>query len=313
MPVRHRCAYPYYPKRYTYTPLLPYIIFSLHEFTQFYKKLKYFLLNITSLSKQLFIAFKYKMPAITRSQTRSQTRPQTRSQSVLAVQNDVTVKKPAKKPVKKPVKKPISEQVLTEKEEAPVFQKPDFDSLSTIEDSANALKYCREFPKQYPEKNEYINILFNIIMSQLKLISNPSFDEIDSLLKIAENLFGFRVQNYDLYSQFIFACPHKFMLAYSNNSERIPWILLVLHANKLYRLHDYIHYHINDFKLNTLRERLSGGFGIFGDIIGVKYIIPSKKENRYYKNIGLHLSSDTTQTVINALPIDLSKKVIQYV
>ena len=275
--------------------------------------MKYFLLNITSLSKQLFIAFKYKMPAITRSQTRSQTRPQTRSQSALTVQNDVTIKKPAKKPVKKPVKKPISEQVLTEKEEAPVFQKPDFDSLTTIEDSANALKYCREFPKQYPEKNDYINILFNIIMSQLKLISNPSFDEIDSLLKIAENLFGFRVQNYDLYSQFIFACPHKFMLAYSNNSERIPWILLVLHANKLYRLHDYIHYHINDFKLNTLRERLYGGFGIFGDIIGVKYIIPSKKENRYYKNIGLHLSSDTTQTVINALPIDLSKKVIQYI
>jgi len=97
-----------------------------------------------------------------------------------------------------------------------------------------------------------IHKMFEPILEELDKVNEVSFDEIDGLLHIADELYW--GEQFETYSLFIMACPHKFMITYANNTEKIADILLTLHVNKCYDIYNYIYKHIYKTQLQTLKE-----------------------------------------------------------
>jgi hypothetical protein len=84
-----------------------------------------------------------------------------------------------------------------------------------------------------------------------------------------------------MYKTFIYKCPLKFIITYSNNSESIVDILHLLYSRKQYDVHDYLHSHIEKFKLETLRQRCSLGLGYHSDDDEDEvYYIPDRCDNK---------------------------------
>jgi hypothetical protein len=60
---------------------------------------------------------------------------------------------------------------------------------------------------------------------------------------------------WEQYEEFIMNCPKKFMIAYSNNSERTPNVLLALKNVHLYRVSKYIVGFVDKSKIRDWNER----------------------------------------------------------
>jgi hypothetical protein len=102
-----------------------------------------------------------------------------------------------------------------------------------------------------------IHQLFKPILEELNKINEVSFDEIDGLLYIADELYW--GEQFETYTIFIMACPHKFMITYANNTEKIADILLSLQVNKCYNIYNYIYNHIYKTQLQILKEHYPHG------------------------------------------------------
>ena len=81
----------------------------------------------------------------------------------------------------------------------------------------------------------------------------PTFDEIDAMLLVCRVLIENNMK--DRVQEFILNCPKKFIITYSNNSERTPAVLYELDRLGLGNIRAYLITHIHESKLGTWNER----------------------------------------------------------
>jgi hypothetical protein len=90
--------------------------------------------------------------------------------------------------------------------------------------------------------------LYDFINKDMK----PTFDEIDSMLEICNTLLSYELE---FYEEFIFKCPEKFLLTYSNNSERTPMLLEELYQLDLLNVRSYLIQYVHETKLKIWDSR----------------------------------------------------------
>ena len=100
-------------------------------------------------------------------------------------------------------------------------------------------KWCEEV---YKKLYDYVNRTMQ-----------PSFDEIDAMLLVCHVLLENKMK--DRLHEFILNCPKKFIITYSNNSERTPYVLYELDRLGLGNIRAYLISHIHESKLGTWNER----------------------------------------------------------
>lgn len=81
----------------------------------------------------------------------------------------------------------------------------------------------------------------------------PTFDEIDAMLLVCRVLIENKMK--DRLQEFILNCPKKFLMTYSNNSERTPAVLYELDKLGLRNIRAYLISHVHESKLGTWNER----------------------------------------------------------
>ena len=95
--------------------------------------------------------------------------------------------------------------------------------------------------------------VFRKLFDFVNVAMKPTFDDIDDMLLVCrvllENKKKFEFQ------EFILNCPKKFIITYSNNSERTPAVLHKLENMGLNNVRSYLIGHIHDTKLDTWSER----------------------------------------------------------
>jgi len=129
---------------------------------------------------------------------------------------------------------------------------PDNKSLSTnnyetLDDATNALK-------EWFEYNDTINdVIFTRLLEFVEKDMYITWDEIDSMLLVCNLLLDNKLFNQ--YEQFIMKCPKKFVVVYSNNSEKTPHILHNLQKNGITNVKDYLIENVNPDFLKTWRGR----------------------------------------------------------
>ena len=84
---------------------------------------------------------------------------------------------------------------------------------------------------------------------------NPTFDEIDAMLKVCEILLVNKMKLE--MSEFILNCPDKFLITYANNSESSPLMFSKLHRMGLDSICNYLAPYIHYTKIQTWNERLN--------------------------------------------------------
>lgn len=116
--------------------------------------------------------------------------------------------------------------------------------------------------KQYVEERNKIDStnyeiwcdeIYKKLFDYISIDSEISFIDINYLLLLCR----FLIENelFEAYEQLIINCPENFMLAYANNSERTPNILMKLKNKNLNRVCKYILSFTDDSKLKTWNER----------------------------------------------------------
>ena len=149
-------------------------------------------------------------------------------------------------------KTPFEEVNETGLEEVSVYT-PCFENCVSLETSVEI------FSKIYEIKNVSIEVerwrieSYNNICNYMKLITEPTFDEIDAMLMVCNILLEHKKK--DWLTEFIFMCPEKFIITYSNNSERTPYVLKELKRLDLYNVCEYMISHTHKSKLATWGER----------------------------------------------------------
>ena len=81
----------------------------------------------------------------------------------------------------------------------------------------------------------------------------PTFDDIDDMLLVCRVLLEHK-KKFE-FQEFILNCPKKFIITYSNNSERTPMVLYKLERMGLNNIRSYLIEHVHDTKLATWSER----------------------------------------------------------
>lgn len=99
------------------------------------------------------------------------------------------------------------------------------------------IDYNEDNPNNGPENLIRLGIyekLFDFVNYEM----NPSFDDIDDMLLVCRILLE---ANRKLeYEKFIMRCPQKFIITYSNNSEKTPILLGELDERKMLNVKSYI-------------------------------------------------------------------------
>ena len=90
--------------------------------------------------------------------------------------------------------------------------------------------------------------IFDFVSIDMKLTYN-----INAMFTLCSFLID--VKMWEQYEEFIMNCPKKFMISYSNNSERTPYVLLALKNVNLYRLSKYIIGFVDKSKIKYWNER----------------------------------------------------------
>jgi len=98
---------------------------------------------------------------------------------------------------------------------------------------------------------DVFNKLFEFVYPQM----DPDTDQIDSMLLVARVLLAAKHNNQ--YEEFLLNCPEKFMLAYSNNSERTPRVLSTLKTRQMDTCTSYILKYVSADKKITWGQRYS--------------------------------------------------------
>ena len=115
--------------------------------------------------------------------------------------------------------------------------------VETINNEENNMEYMTRFCEDIYRK------LYDFVDRSMI----PTFDEINAMLLVCRVL----IQNKMKYKleEFILNCPKKFILTYSNNSERTPAVLQELDRLGLRNIREYLISHIHESKLGTWNER----------------------------------------------------------
>jgi hypothetical protein len=98
-------------------------------------------------------------------------------------------------------------------------------------------------------KNEFVPTNIKEICDRIHIDLTPNYNEINVLFIIANYLLN--NPELDLYKEFIFNCPEKFLFTYMNNPKRTPDMLKTLKRLKLYGVLDFLVYYIIDSKIKS--------------------------------------------------------------
>jgi hypothetical protein len=128
-----------------------------------------------------------------------------------------------------------------------------------VKDKDNHVDNCEDncednyewaFDYSYYDEQEIIQISEKICKN-IQNMNDPTFDEIDEILITANYL----LENDKIaYENLILKCPNKFMMTYSNNSERTPHIIKYVNTFNPTLANKILEYTNNTHK-NTWSER----------------------------------------------------------
>ena len=120
---------------------------------------------------------------------------------------------------------------------------------------------------EYFEACEYVVERNKIDVSDLEKshldVFKKIFDYVSIDMRLTYNIndmfalcrFLIDAKMWEQYEEFIMNCPKKFMISYSNNSERTPNVLLALKNVNLYRVSKYIIGFVDKSKIRAWNER----------------------------------------------------------
>jgi len=114
------------------------------------------------------------------------------------------------------------------------------DIVSKGETSIEYYEFCK--------KLAYVKIYDFIHISM-----NPTFEEIDAMLKICNTLLKNNQKHETM--EFILNCPEKFLLTLVNNSESSPYVFYKLEKLGLENICNYLMPFVHETKLGTWNER----------------------------------------------------------
>lgn len=127
-------------------------------------------------------------------------------------------------------------------------------TAETFSEMINSLNYPDECVKKDRTQMEKLcEKVYKKLYDYVNRAMEPSFDEIDSMLLVCSTLIENNMK-YQL-AEFILNCPKKFIITYSNNSERTPTVLAKLENLGLGNVRAYLITHIHESKLKTWNER----------------------------------------------------------
>lgn len=146
---------------------------------------------------------------------------------------------------------------LFQKKEVRISTKfiPNFDICNSLEETVFVYKKLYEIEEEDVdfEVEQWRKEMYEKIMTYIDPNKIPCFDDIDAMLTVASILLD--NNKIEEYTKFIFTCPPKFIITYSNNSEKTPLVLHKLISNDLNLLYEYLAINIDPTKLNTWRQR----------------------------------------------------------
>lgn len=87
----------------------------------------------------------------------------------------------------------------------------------------------------------------------------PSYEEIDNMLTICRVLLKYKMT--EEFSDFIYSCPEKFLLTYTNNSEHSCHMFSNVKALGLKNVCAYLAKYVHSSKLGTWNERINVHLG----------------------------------------------------
>lgn len=134
---------------------------------------------------------------------------------------------------------------------------PNFNICNSLEETVFVFKKLYEIDIEDVdfEVEQWREQIYEKVMSYINIDSKPTFDEIDAMLIVANILLdNNKIQEY---TKFIFNCPSKFIVTYSNNSEKTPLILHKLACIDLDSVYEYLSINIDPSKLDIWRQRYS--------------------------------------------------------
>ena len=137
-------------------------------------------------------------------------------------------------------------------EEVSSYQ-PCFENCVSLETSVEIFSKVYEIKNISIEVEEMCLKIYSIVSDYVKVITEPTFDEIDAMLMVCSILLAENKK--ELINEFIFMCPKKFIITYSNNSEKTPRVLQKLKKMDLDNVCEYLISHVHKSKLATWNER----------------------------------------------------------
>jgi len=127
------------------------------------------------------------------------------------------------------------------------------DRCFTLQSTADMLNELYTIENNHKDVESWRSDVFKKLFVFVNRCMVPTFDDIDDMLLVCrvllENKKKFEFQ------EFILNCPKKFIIAYSNNSERTPTVLHKLERMGLNNIRSYLIEHVDDSKLATWRDR----------------------------------------------------------
>ncbi len=132
---------------------------------------------------------------------------------------------------------------------------PNFNICNTLEELVFVFKKLYEIDSEDIdfEVEQWRKEIYERIITYIDPNKIPTFDEIDLMLIVANILLD--NNKIEEYIKFIFTCPSKFIITYSNNSEKTPLILHKLECIDLNIIYEYLAINIDPSKLETWRQR----------------------------------------------------------
>lgn len=128
----------------------------------------------------------------------------------------------------------------------------------SLESTANVLEKLMENPDELIKKDKilYEDLVYNVYKRLFNYFDKdvrPSFDDIDAMLLVCRILLKHKKK--DMFSEFILACPEKFLITYVNNSETSPFIFRELITQGLGHICEYLMPYIHESKKSIWQQR----------------------------------------------------------
>lgn len=128
------------------------------------------------------------------------------------------------------------------------------DMCSTLQNTANILSDLYDMD-DCKDVTSCRSDVFRKLLDFVNRNMDPTFDDIDDMLLVCRVLLKHN-KKFE-FQEFIMNCPKKFIITYSNNSERTPIVLYKLERMGLNNIRSYLIEHVHDTKLATWSERYS--------------------------------------------------------